>query len=86
MPVPLTSSSICCNNSEIEGDSRHHFFSNCKKSNDGRPPENVLKVSFKAIHDFNCTMMASFLTGIVIKRNKQIENNMPFSAVPHKFT
>ena len=61
-------------------------FRNCKTSNNERPPENVLKVSFKAIHDFNCTMMASFLTGIVIKRNKQIEKNMPFTAVPHKFT
>ena len=85
MPVPLTSPSIFATIQKLKARAGT-IFRDCKKSNDGRPPENVLKVSFKAIHDFNCTMMASFLTGIVIKRNKQIEKNMPFTAVPHKFT
>ena len=37
-----------------------------------------LKVPFKANYFFNFTMMASFLPGIVSKKNKQTEKNMSF--------
>ena len=49
-------------------------------------PDRVIKVSFKTNNAFNSTMMASFLPVIVIKKNKQIQKNMSFIAVSHKFT
>ena len=35
---------------------------------------------------FHSTMIASFLSEIVSKKNKQTEKNMSFIAVYHKFT
>ena len=43
MPVPLTSSSTCCNNYGIKGESWHHF-RNCEKSNDGNPRKRWLSI------------------------------------------
>ena len=41
------------------------------------------KVPFKANYFFNSTMMASFLPGIVSKKNKRTEKNMVMSV--HNF-
>ena len=49
-------------------------------------PQQVIKVPLKANYFLNSTMMASFLPGIVSKKNKQTEKNMSFIAVYHKFT
>ena len=49
-------------------------------------PEKVMKVPFKTNNSFNSTMMASFLSVIVSKKNKQTEKNMTFIAVYHLIT
>ena len=62
------------------------IFHNCEKSNDGNPPEQVIKVPFKTNNSLNSTTIASFLPVIVSKKNKQTKKNMSFIAVYHKFT
>ena len=83
MPVPLTSSSICCNYYEIK--ELAAFFVIARNLMMGTR-EKVIKVLFKTNNFLNSTMMASFLPVIVSKKNKQTEKNMPFIAVSRKFT
>ena len=46
MPVPLTSSSICCNNNMELKARAGTIFRNCEKSSDGNPGK-VIKVPLK---------------------------------------
>ena len=85
MPVPLTSSSTCCNNYGIKGESWHHFFiiaRNLMMGTLGKGDKSVIQR--KLLFQF-------YNKGFISTSNSEQEEQtnrekMSFIAVYHKFT